>query len=67
MCDTNEYAVQGMTCSSCATKVGAAVRQVPGVSATDVDLASGTVTVTGPGVERDAVRAAIAAAGYQVE
>lgn len=67
MCDINEYTVQGMTCSSCATKVSAAVNQVPGVLATDVDLATGTLKVTGPSVEGAAVRAAITDAGYQVD
>ncbi|KRB73126.1 hypothetical protein ASE01_20355 [Nocardioides sp. Root190] len=66
MSDTNEYAVQGMTCSSCATKVSAAVSQVVGVIATDVDLATGTLKVTGPAVEDTEVRTAIADAGYRV-
>lgn len=66
MSDINEYTVQGMTCSSCATKVSTAVTQVPGVIATDVDLATGTLTVTGPDVEDTAVRTAITDAGYQV-
>ncbi|TNM37658.1 heavy-metal-associated domain-containing protein [Nocardioides albidus] len=66
MSDINEYTVQGMTCSSCATKVSAAVTQVPGVVATDVDLATGTLKVTGPDVEDTAVRTAITDAGYQV-
>ena len=66
MCDTTtEYTVQGMTCSGCATKVTTAVAQVPGVGATDVDLATGTLTVTGD-AEAAAVRAAIGEAGYQV-
>ena len=66
MSDINEYTVQGMTCSSCATKVSTAVQQVPGVITTDVDLATGTLKVTGPDVEDTAVRAAITGAGYQV-
>jgi copper chaperone CopZ len=65
MSGINEYTVQGMTCSSCATKVDAAVSQVPGVIATDVDLATGTLKVTGD-VEDIAVRAALSDVGYQV-
>ena len=66
MSDINEYTVQGMTCSSCATKVSTAVQQVPGVITTDVDLASGTLKVTGPAVNPAEVRTAITDAGYQV-
>ncbi len=67
MSDINEYTVQGMTCSSCATKVSTAVQQLPGVVATDVDLANGTLKVAGPAVNPTAVRAAITDAGYQVD
>lgn len=66
MSDITEYTVQGMTCTSCATKVSSAVNQVPGVITTDVDLATGTLKVTGPDVEDTAVRTAITDAGYQV-
>ncbi len=66
MSDITEYTVQGMTCTSCATKVSAAVNQVPGVITTDVDLATGTIKVAGPDVNDTAVRTAISDAGYQV-
>lgn len=66
MSDINEYTVQGMTCSSCATRVSTAVSQVPGVVSADVDLAGGTVRVTGPRVDEAAVRTAITDAGYRV-
>lgn len=66
MSDINEYRVQGMTCSGCATKVTAAVSRVPGVVATDVDLATGRVRVTGRAVDEASVHAAITGAGYQV-
>ncbi|KAA1426780.1 heavy-metal-associated domain-containing protein [Nocardioides antri] len=66
MSDINEYSVQGMTCSSCASKVSTAVKQVPGVITTDVDLSTGTLRVTGPAVDSSAVRTAITDAGYQV-
>lgn len=59
------YTVQGMTCGSCATKVTAAVNQVAGVTGTDVDLTTGTLTVDGPDVDDAAVRTAITDAGYQ--
>ena len=66
MSDTSQYTVQGMTCSSCAAKVSNAVTEVSGVVATDVDLATGTLQVTGPELDDAAIRAAIAKAGYQV-
>jgi copper chaperone len=66
MSDITEYTVKGMTCTSCATKVSSAVNQVPGVIATDVDLATGTLKVTGANIKDPAVRRAIAGAGYQV-
>jgi len=59
-----ELTVQGMTCTSCATKVSSAVEQVPGVTGTEVDLATGTLWVRGADVDEDAVRGAVTAAGY---
>lgn len=67
MSDITEYTIPSMTCSGCATKVSTAVNQVPGVVATDVDLATGTLKVTGPELDDQAVRTAIADAGYQVD
>ena len=66
MSDSTEYTVQGMTCTSCATKVSTAVNQIPGVIATAVDLATGTLKVTGPDIADTTIRTAIADAGYQV-
>lgn len=59
------YAVQGMTCTSCAGKVSTAVAEVSGVQDTEVDLATGTLTVTGS-YDDDQVRSAISNAGYRV-
>jgi copper chaperone len=64
--ETRDYTVQGMTCSHCVLSVREEVSDVPGVSAVDVDLASGRMTVTGEDVNEDAVRAAVAEAGYEV-
>jgi copper chaperone CopZ len=64
---TSTYTVQGMTCSSCATKVTGAVNRVVGVTETDVDLTTGTLTVAGPDVDDASVRTAITDAGYQVD
>lgn len=64
--DVCEVTVHGMTCSSCASKVSAAVGQVAGVTGTEVDLATGTLRARGADVDQDAVRGAITAIGYQV-
>jgi copper chaperone CopZ len=64
--DERSYAVSGMTCSHCVLSVREEVSEVRGVRAADVDLASGTLTVSGDGFSDDAIRAAVAEAGYQV-
>ena len=43
---TSTYTVVGMTCGHCVNAVTEEVSQVPGVTAVDVDLASGGLTVT---------------------
>jgi copper chaperone len=59
------YRVDGMTCGHCVSTVKAAVGAVPAVRAVEVDLATGTVTVTGTPSEA-AVKQAISEAGYDV-
>ncbi|GHE13746.1 heavy-metal-associated domain-containing protein [Klenkia taihuensis] len=61
---TLDFTVTGMTCQHCVASVTEEVSEVPGVSAVDVDLASGALRVTGEGVDGDQVRAAVAEAGY---
>ncbi len=64
---TATYTVTGMTCGHCVSAVTEEVTQVPGVTAVDVDLASGRLTVTSDApVDDDAVRAAVDEAGYDV-
>jgi len=64
---TSTYTVTGMTCGHCVRSVTEEVSEVPGVTAVDVDLASGRVTVSGDRPADDAaVRAAVAEAGYRV-
>lgn len=65
MSSSNTYAVQGMTCSSCAGKVTSAVGEVPGIDGTVVNLTTGTLTVSGDAIDDTAVRSAIQKAGYQ--
>ena len=64
---TATYTVVGMTCSHCVSAVTEEVAQLPGVTAVDVDLASGGLTVTSEApVDEAVVRAAVEEAGYQV-
>ena len=62
---TSTYTVTGMTCEHCVRSVTEEVSEVPGVTAVEVDLADGRVTVQGD-ADDAAVRAAVAEAGYQV-
>jgi copper chaperone CopZ len=64
---TATYTVVGMTCGHCVNSVTEEVSQVPGVTAVDVDLTSGGLTVTSEApVDEAAVRAAVEEAGYEV-
>jgi len=67
MSTTATYQVSGMTCGHCVQSVSSEVSALDGVEAVDVDLASGAVTVTSQQpLDTDAVRAAVAEAGYQL-
>jgi copper chaperone CopZ len=64
---TASYTVTGMTCGHCVASVTEEVSQVPGVTAVDVDLESGGLTVASAApVDEAAVRAAVEEAGYEV-
>ena len=63
--EQHEYRVAGMTCDHCVRAVQSEVSAVVGVERVDVDLAGQRVTVVGVGIEDDAVRTAIADAGYE--
>ncbi len=61
------YTVAGVTCEHCVRSVTQEISRLPGVTAVDVELASGTVTVTGRSAsDAAAVTAAVAEAGYEV-
>ena len=61
---TQTIHIQGMMCPHCVSHVTQALNAIPGVSA-QVDLESGTATVTGD-VSADTLKAAVEGAGYQV-
>ena len=64
---TQTYTVTGMTCSHCVNSVSAEVGTIPGVTDVQVDLTSGTVTVTSDQpVDDTAVAAAVDEAGYEL-
>jgi copper chaperone len=60
------YKVLGMTCNHCVASVQEEVSELPGVEQVQVDLDSGLLTVDGPAIDDEAVRAAVGEAGYEV-
>ena len=63
---TMTLSVPGMTCGHCEAAVKQEVGAVAGVTGVAVDLDSKDVVVTGSGLDRDAIVAAIDEAGYDV-
>jgi copper chaperone len=62
---TATYHVTGMTCGHCVSSVSEEVGAVPGVTAVQVDLASGLLTVeTETPVDAALIEAAVKEAGY---
>lgn len=59
------YDVQGMTCGHCVRSVTEEIEGIDGVTSVDVRLEESTAVVDGD-VDPEAVRAAVAEAGYQV-
>ncbi|WP_327582363.1 heavy-metal-associated domain-containing protein [Nonomuraea sp. NBC_00507] len=61
------YTVSGMTCGHCVGTVKSEVGKIAGVTAVDVDLATGKVTVTGDEpIGETLVREAVEEAGYEL-
>lgn len=60
------YSVPGVSCGHCGAAIAEEVERVPGVVAVDVDLDAKRVAVRGESLDDGAVRAAVAAAGYEV-
>ena len=58
------FKVEGMTCDHCVAAVEQEVRGVAGARDVSVQLADGTLTIAGDGVDPAAVRAAVEEAGY---
>ena len=67
MTTTQTWTVTGMTCGHCVASVTEEVGEIPGVSAVDVVLESGAVTVTSEQpITDDTVREAVEEAGYEL-
>ncbi|MFC7597923.1 heavy-metal-associated domain-containing protein [Terrabacter sp. GCM10028922] len=65
MSQTSTYTVVGMTCGHCVSSVSEEVGAVSGVERVEVDLETGSLTVTATApVDEAAVRAAVEDAGY---
>jgi len=59
--------ITGMSCGHCVSSVREEVGSIPGVTAVDVDLSSGTVTIVSERqVEADAIKSAVEEAGYRL-
>jgi copper chaperone CopZ len=65
MNDVATYTVPEMTCGHCKAVITREVSVVAGVHSVDVDLDTKLVTVTGEHLDDEALRAAIAEAGYE--
>ena len=64
---TSTFTVTGMTCQHCVGAVREEVGQIPGVTEVDVDLPTGTVTVTSETpVDTEDMRARVDEAGYEL-
>lgn len=59
------YTVEGMTCGHCELSVREEVSELAGVRSVEADASTGRLLVRGE-VDEQAVREAVAAAGYQV-
>jgi copper chaperone len=62
---STSYTVYGMTCDHCVLSVVEEVSDVPGVETVEVDLASGSLAVTGDGFSADQIKDAVVEAGYE--
>jgi mercuric reductase len=56
--------IEGMTCESCASHVGEALRKVSGVERAEMNYPKGRASVSGQALEVQALIAAVSAAGY---
>jgi len=65
MSETVTYSVPGIHCEHCVMSIREEGSEVEGVDEVAVDLDAKLVTVTGQGLDDEALRAAIVEAGYE--
>jgi copper chaperone len=58
--------VEGMSCAHCVSHVREALESVPGVAKAEVDLKNKRAVVEGSSLDDEAMKAAVADAGYEV-
>jgi len=58
--------IEGMSCGHCVMHVKSALEDIPGVKSAKVDLLDSSAMVEGEGLTAQALRAAVADAGYKV-
>ncbi|MCQ4122676.1 heavy-metal-associated domain-containing protein [Rhodococcus tibetensis] len=64
---TTTVTVTGMTCGHCVSSVREEIGNIPGVTAVDVDLASGRVAIdSDTPIEQAALAQAVDEAGYEL-
>ena len=65
--ETSDFAVEGMTCASCASRVERALTSTPGVQAASVNFATHRATVEhAPDVTDEELRRVVADTGYEL-
>ncbi len=62
--ETQTIHADKIKCGGCAAAIRTALGELPGVVQVEVDVASGAVIVQGEGLNAEALRAALRAAGY---
>lgn len=61
------FTVKGMTCGHCVNHVTEEITKIPGVISVDITLDTGAVTINSTGdIDKDAVKAAVIEAGYEL-
>jgi copper chaperone CopZ len=63
---TEEFTVKNVKCGGCVANIQNGLKALPGVSAVNVTVDGGKVSVSGEGLDRAALTAKLAALGYPV-
>ena len=60
------FSVQNVKCGGCAANIKSGLESLNGISAVTVEIESGSVTVSGTNIERDAILSKLSELGYPV-